>query len=294
MLYGMVMPVLRDALRNTIQAPKGKVLHVVDKASIEARVLGWLAAEEAYQKAFRDGIDLYKITAAFIFSCTYDQVDDDQRWVGKQSVLGQGYGQWADGFKAFCKKNGRDLPRELCLQAVKGYRRLYPNIPKCWYDIERLAIRAIHRREAQRYRHNITLEMVGHALTIKLPSGRRLWYPHARVVTVMKRGEPRNEIRFHTEVKKGMWIEVNTYGGRLVENIVQAIARDLLARALILCESAGYCPVMHVHDEIICETDEGRTGVLDGMHTIFRTPPPWGKGLILGSGGFTSPFYKKG
>lgn len=295
LLHGSVMPTLRDALRNTIQAAPGRVLHVVDKASIEARGLGWLADEQGYQKAFREGTDLYKITGAFIFDTTYARVDDDQRWVGKQSVLGQGYGQWADGFQKFCKKNGRDLPRELCLQAVRGYRSLYPNIPKCWKDVERLSILAIRTGKPQGYRHGIVFEMLGPHFTIRLPSGRRLWYPQARVITVVgKNGDFKNEIRFHTEIKKSLWIEVNTYGGRLVENIVQAIARDLLACALLQCETRGYNPVMHVHDEIVCETDERNTGVLEGMHEIFRTPPPWGKGLILGSAGFTSRFYKKG
>ncbi len=293
-LYGVLMPVLRDALRNTVIAKPGHTLHVVDKASIEARVLGWLADEKGYQHAFTTGLDLYKVCAAFIFNKKYEDVTDDERWVGKQSILGQGYGQGPDGFQAFCDKNGRKIQLVLCQQAVNGYRTKFPRIPLYWKTVEIACKQVIRTRQPIKLPHGITISMSGSHLTIFLPSGRALWYPHATLAWGMtKWGKKVEVIKFMTEVNK-RWVPAATYGGRLVENMVQAIARDLLAEALFKCEEQKLNPVMHVHDEIVCETESSRPGVLDAMHKIFRTVPPWGTGLILGSGGFSSPFYKKG
>ncbi len=292
-LYPSLMLFLRDALRNTIRAAPGHVLHVVDKASIEARVLGWLANEPNYQKAFKTDLDLYKVTAAFIFNVLYGDVDDDQRWVGKQSVLGLQYSMGATAFWKWCKKNGRIMEMPLMELAVTKYRKLYTRIPAYWKEVETACKNAIRTGRSYPLGHGVVAEMQGRHLTIKLPSGRRLWYPDASLKFRPGKWGPQETICFWTEVNK-QWVQATTYGGRLVENIVQAIARDLLACALLQCEARGYNPVMHVHDEIVCEVLKTLKGVFEGMTQIFRTPPPWGTGLILGSSGFTNHFYKKG
>lgn len=291
MLYGSIMPVLRDALRNVIQASKGRELFVVDKASIEARVLGWLCDDPQYLKAFKEGLDLYKVTASVIFGVPYDKVTSDQRWLGKCCVLGLGYGMGIDTFESTCEKNGRTLPKSLIKKAVNTYRTLYKCIPAYWSECEDAMVAAIQGKPST-IRHGVTFAMRGPHLTITLPSGSQLFYPFAKLERKPDRwGRIKNTIVFMTESNK-QWVRASTYGGRIVENIVQSVARDLLANALLKCEDAGLFPIMHVHDEIVCEPYKGQRK-LDEMHTIFRTAPSWARNLPLGSAGFVGAFYRK-
>lgn len=297
MLYGNLMPVLRDALRNTIRASPGKSLVVVDKASIEARVLGYLSGCKGYLKAYRQKLDLYILTAALVFNKTYDQIvtlglGSFERWLGKTIVLGLGYSMGEATFWESCRKNGRILEHTLTKRAVDVYRSNYPEIPSYWRVCEQACLRAIRTRQPTSLPHGIVVNMVGHYLAIQLPSGRCLWYPHAKIVQkTNKYGKLQDNIRFHTTISGNYWGPFgSTYGGRIVENIVQAVARDLLAEALIKCEDRGLEPVLHIHDEVVCDTDAKN---IDKIHEIFRTPPTWAPDLLLGSGGFVSPFYKK-
>lgn len=293
MIYGTLLPVLRDALRNAICAGPGRELIVADKASIEARVLGWLANDPQYLKAFREGLDLYKVTAAVIFGVKYDDVTDEQRWVGKSCVLGLGYGMGEDTFDDTCKKSGRKLPRALITRSVQTYRKLYNRIPEYWKTCEAACIAAVRTGKPQPISKGIVARMRGPHLTIRLPSGSDLWYPFAKVENKKTKWDTiKPQITFYTDFNK-KWIRNHTYGGKIVENIVQSVSRDLLARALLRCEREGFNPVMHVHDEIINEPKAGAK-TLDQLHTIFRAPPPWGKDLPLGSGGFVGRYYRKG
>ncbi len=303
---GSLLGVLRDAIRNAIIAREGCEFFIVDKASIEARVLGWLAGCKGYQKAYKEGLDLYCLCAAGIFNRSYKEIFEgykrgekeatDMRKVGKDSVLAQGYGQGEDGFFAFCQKKGSKITIEMAKVVTKAFRvKNFPEIPKLWKDVEKCAIRAIKTGKPQYCGVNdcIRMEMIQGYLAVRLPSGRRLWYPQAHIKTVVNKwGNYHEEIRFYTA--KGKWWGRNsTYGGKLVENIVQAIARDLLARALVRCEEKKLFPVMHIHDEIVAEILKKLERSIDEMHTIFRDVPRWAPGLLLGSGGFVSPFYKK-
>jgi DNA polymerase bacteriophage-type len=294
LLYGEIMPVLRDALRNVVCAAPEHQLLVADKASIEARVLGWLADEEGYNEAFKNGLDLYRVTAALIFGVKYEDVTDDQRWVGKACVLGLGYSMWEDTFWETCKKNGRELSHELTMRAVKGYRNSYPRIPLYWKTVENACKSVLRTRIPKKLAHGISVLMIKSHLTIRLPSGRSLWYPDARLKTVVtKHGRTVEQVVFLNALGKH-WIPSSTYGGRLVENIVQAVSRDILANTLQGCEDAGMRPVMHVHDEAVCEAPQKSGFTIEHMHKIFRKPPTWAPGLLLGSSGFVNQFYKKG
>lgn len=293
LLYGNVLPILRDAIRNTIACDDAHELFVVDKSSIEARVLGWLANDPKYMQAFREGLDLYKVTAAVIFGVRYEDVTDDQRWVGKGCVLGLGYGMGEDTFDETCRNNGRRLPRSLIAKSVKTYRKLYERIPAYWSTVENACVDTVLTGRDHSLPHGLRAAMVGKHLTISLPSGTRLWYLNAKApMTRNKWGHVKPTIHFDVEINK-KWLRVHTYGGRLVENIVQSVARDLLANALHKCDAAGLRPIMHVHDEIVCEPLRRDGHKLDEVHTIFRTPPPWAPGLPLGSSGFCGTFYKK-
>jgi DNA polymerase len=292
LLYLNLLPVLRDAIRNVVRAPKGRQLFVVDKASIEARVLGWLADAKGYLKAYKAGRDLYRVLAAEIFHVAYEDVTEEQRRMGKYGILGLGYGAWADTFIGICKNiGGVDVSQSLAEQTVHTYRDLFSEIPAYWQRVEHDCIAVIRSGQPKTLPHDIRIAMDGPHLTIRLPSGRKLWFPHATIKQAMNKwGKLKDSIRFMTDAHN-QWMEVATYGGRLVENIDQAISRDLLANALLECEDAGLRPVMHVHDEIVGEPD--MTHKLDEMHSIFRKPPSWTPGLPLDSSGFAGPYYRK-
>jgi DNA polymerase len=311
---GRALHVLRDAIRNCIIADNGYEFHVVDKASIEARVLGWLADCKTYNKAFREGLDLYVMTAAAIFDRPYEVIlagykarqliEEAQRKLGKDSVLGQGYGMGWKRFFEQCAEKGQDIKVSLAKKATKAFRTLHHEIPTLWRKVEEAAHRCVRTGKPQSvgYKNALRFEMVTRKsyphmtmdfLTMRLPSGRRLWYPqpHLKQKYDKKWDRWRTELRFMGLFGKKLWLPESTYGGKLVENAVQAIARDLLAIALVKCEELKYRPVMHVHDEIVCERKPGAD--INDMHKLFRTSPPWAKDLLLNSGGFVTPHYKK-
>lgn len=293
-LHGNVMMVLRDTVRHAVAAPPGHILHVVDKASIEARVLGWVAGEEKYLKAYRTGLDLYKVTAAEIYQMKYEDIEkgSPERFLGKESVLGLGYNMGADAFYAHCIEVGLDVPRKLIDKAVETYRRTYTAITRFWKDIEKAIIISAVRKVRTRLRC-LTFEPIGNAMTILLPSGRRLFYPEYEVNKGRTPwGEERLQLGFKVDVGGAMpWRRARTYGGRLTENVVQAIARDVLANSLLLAEKAGLNPVMHVHDEIVCEVKTGTK--LDLLLNIMKTVPKWAPGLPLATEGFETNYYRK-
>jgi DNA polymerase len=291
------MTVLRDSLRHSVIAPPGKTLIVSDLASIEARVLGWVAGEQIYLDTFAAGKNLYIVTASNVFGIPYDQVKKGtvEYQVGKESVLGLGYQMGGPTFIGNCRDKGVPVdkaPDSLILEAHQKYRQTYKNIVKYWRDIETCAVACISTGKPTKLGH-CRMEMIKGFLTIQLPSGRRLWYAGAH--TAMKRmpwGEERLEMRFYVELKPNVWGRSSSYGGKLTENIVQAIARDLLAEALVCANRSGIlAPVMTVHDEIVAEAPEGTDPkVLEHMMT---KPLPWTTGLPLGAEAFSSPYYKK-
>lgn len=296
--WGPVLLVLRDCLRNAIIASHGNSLIIADKASIEARVLGWLSGCHGYLEAYRDGLDLYKIMASKIFNTPYEKITDTQRFLGKESILGLGYSM-SNGcpnytFESNCYAKGARMPRGLYDRAVKTYRKEFAEIPKLWYAVEAAAVRCIRSKTPQTVKR-IKMEMVtgpkAEYFTMTLPSGNKLWYPEAKVRVTQSKWGPRESIGFKTDFN-GHWLNWTTYGGRLVENAVQAIARDLLARALKWLYAREHNPVMHVHDEIVCDSNTpNRTK--KAMEYIFTKAPRWAKGLPLDCKVFVSPYYKK-
>lgn len=290
---------LRDNIRHAIIADWGKHLLVADWSSIEARVLGWIADEPEYMKAYREKLDLYKVTASFIFGVPYKDVNKDQRFIGKESVLGLGYQMGAETFYENCRKKGYKGDRALIEKAHRGYRAKYKRIVQFWDNIEKAALAAaVTRKPAKLGRLRFdTLSHEGHDyFTIQLPSGRRLWYPGFKVEAKPNKwtGDVDPQLTFMIEADGSFaWVRSHTYGGRLAENVVQAIARDLLATALVRLDADGYNPVMHVHDEILCEVPVDGPHTLDGMIKIMLDNPPWADGLPLGAEGFTTTFYRK-
>lgn len=297
LFYPDPMLALRDSVRNMVIAPKGKTLVVADMSSIEARVLGWLAGEQVYQKAFAEGKDLYKITAADIYGLTYDTVDKElHRPLGKESVLGLGYGMGYDTFLGNCAEKGLKAEPDVIRRAVKSYRTKYRMITLCWSELDKAAIQCVSTGRPTSYRL-IKFTMVKGYLVMRLPSGRGIWYPEARMGKVKaKWGEIVDQVTFKEWVVKGQrWADAHTYGGRLTENAVQGIARDLEAEGIVIVEEEpnDHEVVMHTHDEIVAEAREDTPDASVLIDALTRVPS-WGKGLILGASGFVSTFYRKG
>lgn len=293
MVGDRLMTVLRDSIRHAVIAPPGKVLSVCDFASIEARVLGWLADEPFYLDAYRQGKDLYCEMATKIYGRTITKKDKDERFIGKESVLGLGYSMWKDTFAAnVAKKAKSKIKREITDRAAEVYRKVCPHVVQFWKDIERVSHACVASKRKLQYKM-LGFEMVGTYFTIILPSGRRLWYPEARLAVKQTKWGPKSELRFRTNLADGEkweWFESYTYGGRLTENVDQAIARDLLAEALVKCENEGIDVVMHIHDEINAETEPGKSARL---REIMIENPAWAKGLPLDAEAFETPFYRK-
>jgi len=291
-LYGEPMGVLRDAVRHIVRAIQAEKLIVCDLASIEARVLGWLAQDPKYLKAFREGLDLYKVTAAEIFGIGYDDVDDDQRWVGKQAVLALGYSMGVDTFYRQCVKSKPDIKRSLLERAVKAYRKTYRRIVKYWSLIETAAISAVASAGTVTRAGVVAFEMVKGYLTMILPSGRRLWYPEAKLVQQKTSwGELKTVVAYKTLIKNRLWVTKTTYGGRLTENAVQAIARDVLVFGMHKMEAQKLPIVFHVHDEVITSVPKVRK--VEEVVSCLTSCAPWAPGLPLGAKGFETQYYRK-
>ena len=293
LLYGDPMAVLRDAVRHIISSLGiDDQLLVCDLSSIEARVLGWLASDPKYLKAFREGLDLYKVTAAEIFGCEYDDVTDDQRWVGKQAVLALGYSMGVDTFYTQCVKSKPDISRGLLERAVKAYRKTYYRIVKYWSLIEAAAVSAVAKPGTTTRAGAVSFQMVQGYLTMKLPSGRRLWYPEARIIIQKtKWGENKAVVAYKTCIKKRLWVTKTTYGGRLAENAVQAISRDVFVHGMLLMWEKKLHIIFHTHDEAVAHVKKTRNiqEVVDCMTAV----PKWSPGLPLGAKGFATKFYRK-
>ena len=283
MLYPSVMEALSSALRGMFIASEGKDLFVGDYAAIEARVVMWLAGEEGGLEAFRQGQDIYKVMAAHIYKTTPDKVDKDQRALGKQAVLGCGFGMGATKFQATCAKYKIEIEMTTAEAAVYGYRGLYAKVPKFWYAIEDAARRAVLTPGKLTTCRNIAFQVQGKFLYCRLPSGRCLAYPYPKIID--------DQITYEGEdTYTHQWVRLKTYGGKLVENITQATARDIMAAAMFRVEDAGYEIVMHTHDEIVCEKADGQ---LEEYLKLMIPELPWAKGLPIAVEGWKGNRYRK-
>lgn len=299
-MYPNPTDALRDSLRNVVVAPSGKTLVIGDWAGIEARVLGWLAEEPGYMEAFRTNLDLYVLCASVIYGVPYDQVTKEMRKLGKAAILGLGYSMWEKTFIDTCRRNGITIKMaddKLICKATRAYRDKYTRITGFWDKCEQAMGLAIITGKTQvvgRIKFGI---LNGHAW-IRCPSGKKLWYPEATATIVEKWGRRKFVINYRTALDRAgekavWWVRHSTYGGRIVENIVQKTARDLLAHTLILCdEDPRVDVVLHVHDEIVAEADIGTPTTV--LEELMLDAPDWADGLPLAAEVFSSPFFKKG
>lgn len=295
MLYGSPMEVLSSALRSCIIASEGKEFFCGDYSAIEARVLFWMAEHALGLKAYHEDRPIYEEMAQVIYLIDHvENVDSDQRQTGKQAILGCGYGMGAEKFYQTCLNYGIVVDEMTAEMAVTAYRTTHRPVVTMWSNLEKAAIAAVVN-PGKRYTINKTSWHVRNGfLWCQLPSGRFLAYygPEIRY-----RKTPWGEKRpclYHYGVNPitRKWHREGTYGGRLTENVVQAVARDFMAEAMLRMDAADYDIVLTVHDELLTEKDKG-TGSLDEFIDLMAAVPEWGEGCPIKVEGWAGERYKK-
>lgn len=329
LLFDNIMELTSSALRGCIMAPAGKKLVVSDLSNIEGRMLAWLAGEQWKLDAFREfdegtGPDLYKLAYARAFNISPDDVDKYQRQIGKVMELGLGFGGGVAAFLTFALVYGLDLdelanaalpniPRDVIREAKSWYdesvkrkstyglservfiacdslkrlwRRAHPATCDFWYELERTVRTAIATPGKTLYCGYLKVRRDGAWLRIQLPSGRALCYPSPSI-------EKGNITYQGVNSYSRKWQRLKTYGGKLVENVTQAAARDVLAGNMPLIEDAGYSIVLTVHDEVICEAADTDDFNEMALSALLSTNPEWAPDIPLNAGGFEALHYRK-
>lgn len=286
-LWGSAPNVLSELIRAAFVAAPGSRFLVADFSAIEARVIAWLAGEQWVLDLFKNGGDIYCETGTRMFGQEVKK-HSPLRQRAKVAVLACGYQGGVGALKAMGgEKLG--LSEDEMASIVDAWRKANPRIAQMWWDVNRAALEAIKNGTSQMVGRIKVYQKLG-ALVIALPSGRELIYPSPRVGENRFGGE---SITFMGLGLNRKWGRIETYGGKLVENIVQATARDVLAHSMATLEAAGYPTVMHVHDEVITEVPYGRGSVKE-LCALMSQGPKWSKGLPLAAEGFESTYYKKG
>lgn len=288
MLYDSVPDVLSQLIRTAFIPSKGHHFYVADFSAIEARVIAWLSGEEWRQKAFANNEDIYCASASQMFGVPVIKhgVNGELRQKGKIAELALGYGGSIGALKAMgATKLG--LTDDELPPLVQMWRNASPHIVQFWWDVDKAAKECIKTHLPQTT-HGMKFIYRSGCMFLRLRSGRYLCYPKPKIGTNRFGSESITFMGINT-VKK--WDRIETYGAKLVENIVQATSRDLLAEAMRRLEAAGNPVVMHIHDEAVI--DAPKDSSLDTIVNIMTEVPSWADGLILNAAGFVSDFYKK-
>jgi len=295
LIYSDLPTVLSQLIRTAFVAEEGHTFAVADFSAIEARVIAWLANEQWRMKVFNTHGKIYEASASKMFNVPIEAVTkgSDLRAKGKVAELALGYQGAIGALKTMGgEKMGLSDPEMETI--VKRWRIANPAIVALWADLESCAMRAIQfKKKVQSIHKGLIFDCDDMALTIELPSGRKLFYQNP---SFTENQWGRKSIRY-----KGMnqttkqWEYVDTYGGKLTENIIQAIARDLLADSMLRVDKAGYDIVMHVHDELVVEVEanENTEMYLDHICAVMADADPVYNGMPFTADGYLTPFYKK-
>ena len=289
LIFGNIPDVLSQLIRTAFVAGEGKTLAVCDFSAIEAVVLAWLAGEEWRMDVFRTHGKIYEASASKMFNVLIETIDKNSplRQKGKVSELALGY---QGGPNALITMGALDmgLKESELKPLVDAWRAANPSIVKLWYAMDDAAKRALDSKVEVPVRNGVSFYMQKGVLSMRLPSGRALRYPFAHLAD----GKYGKVVKFKgVDQTTKQWGLQDTYGGKLVENAVQAIARDCLAEAMLRINDKGGRIVMHVHDEVIIETADPSD--LAMMQAVMAEPISWAPGLPLKAEGYTTYYYKK-
>lgn len=289
MMFGNVPNVLSELIRTVLIPKPNHRFIVADFSAIEARVLAWIAGEQWRIDTFKNGGDIYCASASKMFKVPVEKhgVNGELRQKGKISELACGYGGSVGALKNMGAVEMGVQENEL-QGLINDWRNANPHIVRFWYEVGNAAMKAIKEKTTVPLGKLVFAYERG-ILFIRLPSGRRLSYIKPRIGTNRFGGDSITYMGINSAKK---WDRLETFGGKLTENIVQGTARDLLANALINAANAGYDTVFHVHDEIICEVPNGY-GSVDELCRLMCIKPEWADGLPLNADGFECEYYKK-
>lgn len=299
MMYDDVADILSQLVRTALIAPSGKVFSVADFSAIEARVISWLANEKWRMDVFHGDGKIYEATGAKMFNVPISAITKGSvlRDKSKISELALGY----EGSLGALKRMGGErmgLSDTEMMSLVRKWRSANPAIVDMWKEIDEASKEAVrYQRPVSCTCRNIIFDCDGEFMTIQLPSGRKLFYygPKFKDKKIGRSTMPTRVLCYQGVVQETkQWGEIDTYGGKLTENIVQAISRDLLGNSMLNLEANGYYPVCHIHDEILSEVPEKNAqAYYEEMASIMGTPPEWASDLPLRADGYITPFYLK-
>ena len=286
LLYDSTPDVLSQLIRTALIPNPGKTFFVSDFSAIEARVIAWLAGEQWRQQVFAEGKDIYCASASQMFGVPVEKhgVNGHLRQKGKIAELALGYGGSVGALKAMGAIE-MGLQEEELKPLVSAWRTANPMIVKLWWEVDRAVTRAVSDRTATET-HGIRFTCQSGMLFIALPSGRQLAYVRPRIGENQFGG---SAITYMGTNAAKQWARLESYGPKFVENIVQAISRDILCYAMQALRDCAI--VAHVHDEVILEADPGMS--LEAVCERMGRTPPWAQGLLLRADGYATPFYKK-
>lgn len=288
MLYASVPEVLSQLIRTAFVPKPGFKFIVADFSAIEARVIAWLAGEAWRNEVFATHGRIYEASASQMFHVPIEEITKGSplRQKGKIAELALGYGGSVGALKAMGALDMGVAEEEL-QPLVNAWRTANPNIVRLWWDVDKAAIAAVRERTTADT-HGIRFECKSGMLFITLPSGRQLAYVKPKI-SLNRFGSDSVTYEGVGGMKK--WERIETYGPKLVENIVQAISRDILCHAMRRLAGAGFSIVMSVHDEVVIEASPGVS--LEAVCRYMSETPPWAEGLLLRADGYVCPFYKK-
>lgn len=288
MLYDSVPDVLSQLIRTAFIPSKNHHFYVADFSAVEARVIAWLSNEKWRQESFAKNEDIYCASASQMFGVPVVKhgINGELRQKGKIAELALGYGGSIGALKAMGATKLGLTDDELPL-LVQMWRNASPHIVQFWWDVDKAAKECIKTHLPQTT-HGMKFIYRSGCMFLRLRSGRYLCYPQPKI-GINRFGSESITFMGNNTVKK--WDRIETYGAKLVENIVQATSRDLLAGAMRRLETAGNPVVMHIHDEAVIDAPTDRS--LDTIVKIMTEVPDWVDGLILNAAGFVGGFYKK-
>lgn len=304
---------LAGLVRSAVRAKKGKRLIVCDLSSIESVVIGYVSRCERLLSVFRDGKDAYKDFATELFKVVYEEVTSLMRKQAKPATLGAGYrlggGEIRDGKKTglwgYAENMGIEMSRKEAHKGVAVFRRVYKEIPETWYALEDAIMRVIRNKKPVWVNDLIRFSYEAPYLVCTLPSGRNIYYLKPKITKVWfeytdrdtgeKKRTLKDQISYMGKTQNGNnWKRIYSHGGKFIENIVQALARDILREGLMRAKEFGFTIIGHVHDEIICEEDIGsKRYTLENLRKCMTDPIAWLPKCPLKAAGFVTTFYRK-